>query len=189
MISERRYRDAETFEHFLARVEKNADLWRGVYQRGRIPEEMLARLASLPGFYHLLVLSEDWCGDAVNIVPIVARLAEAAPNMDMRLLARDENLDLMDAHLTGTSRSIPVVILLDDEFRECGWWGPRPRALQAWVLGEGQLMEKTDRYREVRRWYATDKGVSTLDEIVGFLETCAARRPEGAGGGRTKAAP
>lgn len=173
MVTEKRYREAETFEHFLSRVAKNAELWRGVYQRGRIPEETLARVASFRRFWHLLVLSEDWCGDAVNIVPIVARLAEAAPNLDMRLLARDENLDLMDAHLTGTSRSIPVVILLDDAFRECGWWGPRPRELQAWVLGDGQLLEKTERYREVRRWYATDKGVSTLNEILGFLETCA----------------
>lgn len=179
MVTEKRYREAETFEHFLARVDKNAELWRGVYQRARVPEETLARIASLPGFWHLLVLSEDWCGDAVNIVPIVARMAEAAPNMDMRLLARDENLDVMDAHLTGTSRSIPVVILLDDAFHECGWWGPRPRALQAWVLGEGQLLEKTDRYREVRRWYAVDKGASTLDEIVGFLETCAGGRSTG----------
>lgn len=178
MVTEKRYREAESFEQFLGRVEKNADLWRGVYQRGRIPEETVARVASLPGFWHLLVLSEDWCGDAVNIVPIVARLAEVAPNLDMRLLARDANLDLIDAHLTGTSRSIPVVMLLDDAFRECGWWGPRPKELQTWVLGEGQLLPKTDRYREVRRWYAVDKGMSTVNEIAGFLETCAGRRPE-----------
>jgi hypothetical protein len=53
------------------------------------------------------VLSEDWCGDAVNSVPYLARLAELAPNLDLRVLARDENPDLMDAHLTRGSRSIP----------------------------------------------------------------------------------
>jgi hypothetical protein len=178
LISERRYRDAELFEGFLARVEKNADLWRAVYQRARIPDETLARVTQLGRFWHLLVLSEDWCGDAVNIVPVVARMAELSPNLDLRLLARDENLDLIDAHLTGASRSIPVVILLDDEFRECAWWGPRPKELQTWVLGEGQLLPKTDRYREVRRWYATDKGASVLSEIVGFLEnSCAGAGP------------
>ena len=172
MITEKRYREGATFDAFLSKVDKNADLWRAVYQRARIPDEIVARVGALAGFWHLLVLSEDWCGDAVNVVPIVARFAEQAGNIDMRLLARDENLDLMDSHLTGTSRSIPVVILLDEAFRECGWWGPRPKELQRWVLGEGQLLEKTERYREVRRWYATDKGVSTVNEILGFLEAC-----------------
>ena len=79
----------------------------------------------------------------------------------------------MDAHLTGTSRSIPVVILLDADYRECGWWGPRPRELQAWVLGDGQTLPASERYREVRRWYARDQGRAILDEVVGFLEACA----------------
>ncbi len=126
--------------------------------------------AALDGAWHLLVLSEDWCGDAVNTVPIVARLAELAPNTDLRVLARDENLDLMDAHLTGTSRSIPVVIVLDEEFNERGWWGPRPAALQQWVLGPGRALEKDVRYREIRSWYARDKGVSTLRELVELME-------------------
>ena len=103
-------------------------------------------------------------------VPIVARLAELAPNVDLRVLARDQNLDLMDAHLTGTSRSIPVVIALDEEFNERGWWGPRPAALQQWVLGPGQALDKDARYREIRSWYARDKGRTTLEEVVGMME-------------------
>jgi hypothetical protein len=101
---------------------------------------------------------------------VVAKLAELAPNMDLRVLARDHNLDLMDAHLTGTSRSIPVVILLDAEFNERGWWGPRPTELQRWVLGPGMSLDKTERYREVRGWYARDRGLSTLEEVVLMAE-------------------
>jgi hypothetical protein len=44
----------------------------------------------------------------------------------MRIVERDKNLDLIDAHLTGTSRSIPVIMLLDGDYVERGWWGPRP---------------------------------------------------------------
>lgn len=127
---------------------------------------------ALGGSWHLVVLSEDWCGDAVNIVPVVAKLAESVTNMDLRILARDQNLDIMDAHLTGTSRSIPIIILLNKSFEECGWWGPRPRALQKWVIETGLKLTKDQRYKEIRTFYARDRGVTTLEEIVSMLESC-----------------
>ena len=165
-----RYLGAPEFEEMLASAEKNVDLWAAVWRRAVVPDEFVRRVAALGGAWHLLVLSEDWCGDAVNTVPVVARLAELAPNTDLRVLARDENLDLMDAHLTGTSRSIPVVIALDEDFNERGWWGPRPAVLQQWVLGPGQALEKDARYREIRSWYARDRGLTTLGEVVGMME-------------------
>jgi hypothetical protein len=165
-----RYLGAPEFEEMLAAAAQNAGLWASVWRRAAVPDEVVRRVAALGGAWHLLVLSEDWCGDAWNTVPIIARLAQLAPNADLRVLARDRNLDLMDAHLTGTSRSIPVVMVLDAEFNERGWWGPRPKALQQWVLGPGQALEKDARYREIRSWYARDKGRTTLEEVVGMLE-------------------
>jgi hypothetical protein len=170
-----RYLGAPEFEEMLATATENADLWAAVWRRATVAEEYVRRVAGLGGAWHLLVLSEDWCGDAVNVVPVVAKLAELSPNLDLRVLARDENLDLMDAHLTGTARSIPVVIALDDEFREQGWWGPRPADLQEWVLGAGRALEKDERYRQVRAWYARDRGTTTLEEVVGMLERAAAK--------------
>ena len=169
-----RYLGAPEFEDMLAAAQKNAELWAAVWRRAVVPDEYVRRIASLGGAWHLLLLSEDWCGDAVNTVPVVAKLAELSPNVDLRVLARDENRDLMDAHLTGRSRSIPVVIALDEQFRERGWWGPRPSALQTWVLGEGRALEKDERYRRIRAWYARDRGRSTLEEVVRMLERGAA---------------
>ena len=169
-----RYEAAPTFAEYVAAAVENADLWRDAARVARVPDEVVARAAALPGRWHLLVLSEDWCGDAVNTVPYVARLAELAPNLDLRVLGRDANPDLMDAHLTGTARSIPVVIAYDDEFGEHGWWGPRPSPLQAWVFGEeGQALDKTQRYRHVRAWYARDRGRTTIDEVLALLESAA----------------
>lgn len=165
-----RYAGAPTLGEFLPTAVQNPELWSATARLAKVPDELVARVAALGGRFHLLVLSEDWCGDAVNSVPYVARLAELAPNLDLRVLPRDENLDLMDAHLTDTSRSIPVVLVYDDEFMERGWWGPRPRELQAWALGPGQALEKEARYKEVRTWYARDRGRSTLAEVVGLLE-------------------
>ena len=170
-----RYLGSPEFEEMLATAEKNADLWAAVWRRAVVPEEYLRRVAALGGAWHLLVLSEDWCGDAVNTVPVVAKLAELSPNLDLRVLARDENLDIMDAHLTGSSRSIPLVIALDEEFREQGTWGPRPAELQSWVLGPGRALEKDERYKRVRAWYARDRGLTTLEEVVGMLERAAGK--------------
>ena len=160
-----RWESAPTFDAWLPTAQRNADLWRAVYEHARVPDEFAARAARLGGPWHLVVLSEDWCGDAVNIVPVVQRLVEGAPGLDLRLLGRDANLDVMEAHLTGKSRSIPVVLLLDRNFRELGWWGPRPTELQAWVLGPGNAPSHDDRYREVRRWYARDPRPAILDEV------------------------
>lgn len=170
-----RYLAAPTFAEYLEGVREHVDLWNSMARRAKVPQEFLDRVAGLRGRWHLLVLSEDWCGDAVNSVPFVAKLAELAPNLDLRVLARDENPDLMDAHLTNGSRSIPVVIVYDEAFQELGWWGPRPRELQEWVLSEGRELPVEDRYREVRRWYARDGGRTTLDEVVSLLERCQAK--------------
>jgi hypothetical protein len=91
----------------------------------------------------------------------------------LRVLRRDENPDLMDAHLTGGARAIPVVMLLDEQFVERGWWGSRPAELQSWLAGPGQSLSKEERYREVRRWYARDRGRSVVEEIVNAMERAA----------------
>ena len=172
-----RYLAAPDFESMLASVVKNAELWDAVWRRATVPQVFVDRLTSLGGAWHLLVLSADWCGDAVNTVPVLARLAELTPNADLRVVERDANPDLMNAHLTDASRSIPVVIALDEHFREHGWWGPRPAELQAFVLGAGRQLEKAERYRQVRTWYARDRGLTTLEEVVAMLEGGAAIRP------------
>ena len=178
LITRTRYYDGETFADFLARPTVNHELWVALAHRVLIPVEYSARVDALGGHWHLLVLSEDWCGDAVNIVPIIAKLADSVRNMDMRILARDQNLDIMDAHLTnGKSRSIPIVILLNDKFQECGWWGPRPFALQKWVVETGMQLPKDARYKEIRTFYARDRGQTTVREIVEMLEECCLKGP------------
>src|SRR5690606_26653866 len=112
------FAEGQTFEDFVASADANAELWRSIASRTSVPEAVVERVAALGGPWKLLVLNEDWCGDAVNTVPVVAKLAELTPNLELRILGRDDNPDIMDAHLTNGSRSIPVVIVLDEHFRE-----------------------------------------------------------------------
>ena len=159
-----------TFQELLARPKTNGDMWNAIYKRAALDSDALARAKALYKRFNLLVLNEDWCGDSVNILPYVARLVEASGFLDMRIIGRDTNRDLMDAHLTGHSRSIPVVIVYDEGFSELGWWGPRPGPLQQWMLTDGLALPKPDRYPLIRAWYARDKGRTIVSEILSIIE-------------------
>jgi len=80
-----------------------------------------------------IVITEDWCGDAMVNVPILLRLAKAA-NIDVHMVLRDQNLELMDQYLTnGTARSIPIFIFIDKNGVEVAKWGPRAPKIQDMV--------------------------------------------------------
>ena len=177
---EDRFNAGETFADFLARPQQYHDLWGALYKRATVPEDILARARKIQKPWHLLILSEDWCGDSINTLPLVAKLTDAVPSLDLRILGRDANLDLMDAHLTGKSRSIPVIMSLDDNYVERAWWGPRPRPLQEWVMAHMDL-PKPDRYKEVRTWYARDHGVTSLTEILDMIDAAAPKASQSSG--------
>ena len=178
MSLEHTFLAGQTFEEFVASTGEHAPLWQAVTRRTTVSSEISAHVEAQGGTWHLLVLAEDWCGDAVNSLPVVARLAASVSNVDLRIVSRDANPELMDSHLSPTGgRAIPVVILLDADFVERGWWGSRPRALQAWVNSEGAALSKEDRYLEARRWYVADRGASTATEIAQLIADAAVRVP------------
>jgi hypothetical protein len=116
-----------------------------------------------------LVLTEGWCGDAAQSLPVIHALAELNPLISLRLLLRDENLELMDRFLTnGVSRSIPKLIAADAVTGEVLFtWGPRPSALQKTFEGmrsEGLPFEVIK--EELQRWYNQEKTVMIQTEIA-----------------------
>ena len=154
-----------TFDSFVASCKaEHCGLWQGIYNLARIPEWALAAVPAAGP--RLLVIVEDWCGDASNTVPILAKLADTAPGLELRIILRDENPDVMDRYLTNGARSIPIVIALDHNFQEIGHWGPRPTQLQAWVMANRTTTPKAELYPQVRKWYARDRGETTLREVL-----------------------
>jgi thiol-disulfide isomerase/thioredoxin len=162
------------FERYLMSVEKHAELWRGMYRTATVAADAVDRLRRVNGVWRLLAISEDWCGDCVSTLPIVARLAEAA-GLELRVVGRDSHPELIDAHLTSGTRSIPVVIVLDHAYRERGWWGPRPAQLQRWYRNEAAWLAKDDRGRRKRAWYARDRGRTAVSELVQMVERAGRR--------------
>jgi hypothetical protein len=164
---------AVPFSAFLPTAKKYPELWEAQWRRSEIPATALARVNALPGAWRLLVLNEDWCGDSVNTVPLMARLASESSTLELRLLGRDVLPPVMDAFLTGESRSIPKAIVIDAEGVAHGAWGPRPAPLQSWVLGEGRTLDATERYKQIRAWYVRDRGATMINELVAVLEAAA----------------
>ncbi len=159
------WRSALSYEAFVAASEQHKGLWEGIYRIVRVPDWAF-QAVPLGTKRRLLVIAEDWCGDASSTIPILARFADAAPGIELRLLRRDEHPELMDRYLTNGSRSIPIVIVLDEAYRELGHWGPRPSVLQAWVMENRPVIPKAELYPQVRRWYARDRGETTLREVL-----------------------
>jgi hypothetical protein len=155
---------ALTYPEFLAASTKHKGLWEGIYAIARLPA--WATEMPAPGARRLLVIAEDWCGDASSTMPLVAKLVDHHPDFELRVLRRDENPTVMDQYLTNGSRSIPIVIVLDEDYRELGHWGPRPRELQAWVMANRATVPKAELYPKVRQWYARDRGETTLREVL-----------------------
>jgi hypothetical protein len=120
-----------------------------------------------------LVLTEGWCGDASQSLPVMQVLAGLNPMISLRVLLRDENLPLMDRYLTnGISRSIPKLIAVDpDTGEELFTWGPRPAALQESFYGMREEGLPHDVLKEeLQRWYNKDK-TETIQRELAALAT------------------
>jgi hypothetical protein len=125
-----------------------------------------------------LVLTESWCNDAAQVLPVLNKMAKLNSNVQFQILFRDQQPKLMDAFLTNGTRSIPKVIFLDPtSLKVLGQWGPRPVALQTFVIEElakisaikevdVQKKRNDELSTQVQRWYAKDKSYSIQQEIL-----------------------
>lgn len=115
-----------------------------------------------------LVITEAWCGDTAQNIPIINKIAEASPNIKLKLILRDEHLDIMDAYLTNGGRSIPKLICLDAEtLKEVGTWGPRPGNFQqkAMEWKDDPEISKEEWAEKLHKWYADDKTETLQQEL------------------------
>ncbi|WP_417602482.1 thioredoxin family protein [Owenweeksia hongkongensis] len=118
-----------------------------------------------------IVLTEAWCGDAAHSVPVMAKMADACENIDLHLVLRDENLELMDKYLTNGGRSIPKLIRLDAETgEELSTWGPRPKESQdLFTRMKKEGFEKADINKDLQLWYARNSGKAIEQELAQML--------------------
>lgn len=124
-----------------------------------------------------LVLTEGWCGDAAQNIPVIEKIAAESPLIETRYLLRDENPELMDRYLTLNARSIPKLIALDTRtLEEIGTWGPRPQAAMDYFLEMRRAgMEKTQMMENLQKWYNADKNRTIQDEFLRLMSNWQAK--------------
>lgn len=138
----------------------------------KLSEETLLKLSRLQQELTFLVITESWCGDAAASLPVVNKIAESSPKIALKVVLRDEYPNLMDAFLTQGSKSIPKVIVLDNDNQTIvGEWGPRPQgATQMVETCKKEYGKLTDACKqELQVWYNKDKGEEILTEILQLL--------------------
>lgn len=133
-----------------------------------LTDEVTAALAQQTQPWVWLVLVESWCGDVAQILPVMKHMADQSGKINLRLLLRDKNLDVIDAYRTNGGRSIPKLICLHaPTLRELGTWGPRPQALQEemnrWKTEAIPFDEVIER---AHAWYAKDHTAHTQAELA-----------------------
>jgi len=122
-----RFAQGMTYEAYKAQMTRNQDRFQANERRVELDPADVAAFRQLPRPVHALVLAEDWCGDVIDNLPVLGRLAAESGKIDARVFLRDQNLDLMDQYLKqGQFRSIPVFVLFDDDFNELGHFIERP---------------------------------------------------------------
>ncbi len=120
-----------------------------------------------------LVLTESWCGDAAQTLPVINKIAEENSKINLRIVSRDENEDLMNAFLTNGSKSIPKLIVVENESNKVvGSWGPRSKVATGMVEAYKSEHGKLDAAfkKDLQIWYNKDKGESVQHDLREFLE-------------------
>ena len=139
----------------------------------KLDEELEQRLQDVATPMIWLVLSEGWCGDAAQNLPVIKKMADTNDAIDLRIILREENLDVMDQYLTNGGRSIPKLVALNaDTLEELGTWGPRPEPAQQ-LYEEGKSEEgrtKKEIAKEIQKWYSKDKGKTVQEELRPLIE-------------------
>jgi hypothetical protein len=136
--------------------------------------ELQAAVQALPQRYEWLIITEGWCGDAAQIVPVLEAVAQASHgNIRTHYLLRDENQDLIDHYLTNGTRSIPkLVVLRADTLTEAAQWGPRPAPAQTLLLDLKAQGATHEEYAEkIHAWYAKDKTQATQQELLKLVNS------------------
>lgn len=133
-----------------------------------LTDGLLATIAALKNKYRMLVVTEGWCGDAAQILPIIHIITMAAPEkMELKVVLRDQHLDLIDAHLTNGGRAIPALLILNEDGNlALPKWGPRPQVLHNLMLGwKNEGIEMPELAEKLHGWYAKDRTSATQQEL------------------------
>jgi len=137
----------------------------------KISEETITEFTSINQPQTWLVITESWCGDAAQNLPVINKIAEINNSIDLKLVIRDDNEELMDLFLTNGGKSIPKLIALDKENNVINTWGPRPSTATQMVADYKAKNGSVDAQfkQDLQVWYNKNKGINVQEDFVKLL--------------------
>ena len=164
-------REKSVDDDYLEYYVLNQQRMKRLSKKSFLSESQKERLNNLNEKVFLLIITEGWCGDAAQVIPVVEMIASTTPQLEIKIVYRDENESLMDQYLTNGARSIPMIIGVDSEGNEKFVWGPRPEfgneILKSYKAGN----LNSDEFKvNLQLAYNKDKGNSIIEELLNKLE-------------------
>ncbi|MFD1294849.1 thioredoxin family protein [Lutibacter holmesii] len=138
----------------------------------KLTAETQEALNKLTKKFTFLVIAEGWCGDAAQVLPVLNKIAEATSKIDLKIVCRDENDELMNQYLTNGGKAIPKLIIVDQNTNVIDSWGPRPSTATQMVLDYKNAHGSLDAEfkKNLQIWYNKDKGINTQNDILAVLQ-------------------
>ena len=169
------FRTGVAFADFVAAARSRPRELDGQHERAHVPADLRRRFAAVPGRWHLLVVAEAWCLDSANTVPYLARLAEQAPNVELRMVAR------RSAGRSWTPTAPPTGAPRRPRLSCSTRGSARPALRRAAgaarrVVGQdGASISSAELHARVASWDDWDRGDTTMAEVVGLIGPAAGR--------------
>ncbi len=155
-----RHEDRKLNLHRMTRIEKHFV----------VSEELKELIKKIKRPQTWMIISETWCGDSAQNIPIIAKAIESNPNITLKLILRDSNPDIMDLYLTNGTRSIPIMVAFDHNGEELFRWGPRPHeAKQLFADLKAQGLEKPMILEKLHLWYGRNRGAALENELKNLI--------------------
>jgi len=136
-----------------------------------VSDKLKQQLLTIQKSLQWTVITEGWCGDSAQNLPAIAKIAKTNPLINLQIIERDKNLEIMDRYLTNGTRSIPILVGSDSSDKEIFKWGPRPKEAQQLVTKlKSEGMEHDAFVEQLHLWYAKNKSKSLEEEFVNLLK-------------------
>lgn len=172
LVAEGKTSGIEQREDLVAFTKLNLQRMQRIGKTTKLLPELLQTLQHIKQPQLWVIITETWCGDAAQCLPIIHLMAEANPNIQLKIVLRDQHPELMNQYLTNGARSIPKLISFDEKGeQEIFNWGPRPKGAQELAME----LKRSGANREtkglaVQQWYLADKGLTIQQEINTLLQ-------------------
>jgi hypothetical protein len=139
----------------------------------KVSEDVKSRLTQLEDHWTWYVITEGWCGDASQVLPVIAKIASHSDRIDLKLILRDENTEIMNNYLTNGGMAIPILVAVNERTgEELPHWGPRPAFIAqklAALKSDNPNIEYAEVSKQLHTWYAKDKGESTQNDLLKLM--------------------